>query len=644
MQAFTPDFRPWLAGLGLLLSAPLAASAQVLTNNGGTLFVNTGGVLTVNGGLAQTGPALLRTAGAATVSGDYTGAAAATLDLSSGLLDVAGDVAHQGPTAGTTGTLRLSGSAAQTLNTAGGTVPNLTVDKPSGTATLSGPVRVREVLTMADAGNLATNGQALTLLSDATGTALLANTGTGTVAGNLTVQRYIAGDRNPGLGYRHLAAPVAGQAVAAFGSGGTALVVNPAYNTAASPGTVMPFPTVFAYDQARLATSPATTYPAFDKGWVSPATTGAAAPVGTQGFTVQLPGASTLRFGGAATQQGSVVLPMSRNSGATAADAGWNLVGNPYASPLDLSTVTAAQRTSLDAAVYVFESTSQYGGQYRSYVNGLGSGNPLLGSSQGFWMRVSAGQTSGSLTLTNANRVTDYAQQAPVRRSTGDTRPRLTLALAGANLRDELYLYAQAGATAGTDGEFDATKLPNPHGLNLASLAASGQQLAIDGRADFTSATSIPLFVGVPAAGQYTLTAAALANLASTRVELVDNLTNTRTPLTGGTSYAFTMSATTAPGRFWLNLTPAAAPLATAAALDTQVLAYPNPAHGQLTVLRPAATVATGELLNSLGQRVRTLTLPTAETTVNLPGLATGVYTLRLTLDGHPVTKRIVVE
>jgi len=88
-----------------------------------------------------------------------------------------------------------------------------------------------------------------------------------------------------------------------------------------------------------------------------------------------------------------------------------------------------------------------------------------------------------------------------------------------------------------------------------------------------------------------------------------------------------------------------AAPLATSAAsLEAQVLAYPNPAHNQLTVLRPAGTVAAAELLNSLGQLVRTLALPTPETTVDLRGLTAAVYTLRLTLDGQSLAWRVVID
>ncbi|MDO7874420.1 cadherin domain-containing protein [Hymenobacter sp. ASUV-10] len=93
-----------------------------------------------------------------------------------------------------------------------------------------------------------------------------------------------------------------------------------------------------------------------------------------------------------------------------------------------------------------------------------------------------------------------------------------------------------------------------------------------------------------------------------------------------------------------LDGTSSYSPVRTVAAPAGTVSLYPNPAHGQLTVRRPAATVATATLLNSLGQTVRALALPTAETTMNLQGLAAGVYTLRLTLDGQLVTKRVVID
>lgn len=89
--------------------------------------------------------------------------------------------------------------------------------------------------------------------------------------------------------------------------------------------------------------------------------------------------------------------------------------------------------------------------------------------------------------------------------------------------------------------------------------------------------------------------------------------------------------------------TGAYTPLATVSARSEQIALYPNPAHDGCTVRRPGTATA-AVLLNSLRQLVRQLPLPTPETAVDLRGLAPGVYALRLTLGGQPVTQRLVLE
>ncbi|MDQ2772423.1 MAG: pectinesterase family protein [Bacteroidota bacterium] len=90
----------------------------------------------------------------------------------------------------------------------------------------------------------------------------------------------------------------------------------------------------------------------------------------------------------------------------------------------------------------------------------------------------------------------------------------------------------------------------------------------------------------------------------------------------------------------------------TAQALGAQIQLYPNPASTSFRVLLLAArtsAVVSAALLNILGQTVRTQRLtatagqPT-ETEMNVRGLAAGVYTLRLTVDGTPLTRKVVVE
>ena len=112
----------------------------------------------------------------------------------------------------------------------------------------------------------------------------------------------------------------------------------------------------------------------------------------------------------------------------TDADAGWQLLGNPYPAPLDWSTVAAAQRPGMDAAMYVYQSTGQYAGTYRSYANGVG-GSPLIAAGSGYFARVSAAGTPGAVNLTNANRVTTFGPQPVFGRGVNDVRPQLHLTL-----------------------------------------------------------------------------------------------------------------------------------------------------------------------------------------------------------------------
>ncbi|GAA4021569.1 hypothetical protein GCM10022409_01550 [Hymenobacter glaciei] len=630
------------------VTGPATGGAGIATLTGGLTVM---GTLTV-----QDGGTLLTACQPLVGSGNFVLAAGGTL----GICDAAGiEATGNVGSVQLTGTRSFSNDASYIYNgtvaqVTGGALPsqvrNLSTTNTNN-VTLNGPETVVQALTVAGTGNLVLNGQALTLPSDANGTALVVNSGTGIVQGNTTlVQRYIDPSLNSGLGYRHYSSPVSNSTVADLATSGFAPVLNGNYNSSATPGQTTPFPTVFGYDQSRVA-SATNNLSAFDKGWYSPTAANTPLAVG-QGYTVNIDAAQKVDFAGTLTT-GTQAVPLARTSGATATDGGWALVGNPYPAPLDWRLVTTADLANLDGAMYVFESTSQYIGNYRAYTNGVGGPSPYIGSSQGFFVRVSAGQTAGTLTFRNAQRVTSYATQVPFRRGTADTRPLVQLSLQGATgPADALFVYAEAGATAGVDARFDAVKMANSTGLNLASAPATTPLLAIDGRDQLTAATVIKLSVGVPAAGTYTLRAEQLLNLpAALEAYLFDAQTGQQINLTQQASYTFSVSAqqaTQAQGnRFELRFGPAGSPLATATANGkSDVVLYPNPAHGQFTVALPkltgAAVMAT--LFNSLGQPVRTLLLSATGTTVDVASLAKGIYTLQVTVGNTPLVKRVVVD
>ena len=665
----------------LAVTATVAAAPSALTVSTGTLAAPTsipagtyttvtvtgtgnailGGAVVVNTGLSvQNGGSLSTNCQSLTGAGDFTLAANATL-----LICDANGIAGSGATGAVqvTGTRSFdpdasyvyNGTAAQNTGTGlPGQVRNLTTTNANA-VTLTAPTAVGQALTVAAAGNLVLNGQALTLLSSASGTALVVNSGTGTVTGTATVQRYIDGSLNAGAGYRHFSAPVANTTVADLATAGFAPEVSQAstYNTSATPGTTTPFPTVFGYDQARLVTAANSNYAAFDKGFFVPAGLGTALAPG-QGYAVNLSASQLVDFVGT-LGTGDLTRSLARNSGPTAADAGWQLVGNPYPAPLDWSLVAPGDRTGLDGSMYVVQSTGPYAGGYRSYVNGqstTGTNNPLIASSQGFWVRVSTGNTAGSLTFRNAQRVNAYATQQVFQRGTADLRPALRLALAGNGLADAWVAYAETGATAGMDAQYDAAKLANSTGLNLSSEAGS-DQLAIDGQAAFTSATVLPLAVGVPTAGAYTLALAELRNLPTgLTAYLRDAQTGSLTALASGSSYAFSVANASAlvRGRFAVVFRSSAL-AATPAALAAAVSVYPNPARTFATLDVPGLAGASQvqvQVLNALGQVVlrQQAALPASGTRLTLPTgqLASGVYVVRLTLGQTTLTKRLTVE
>ena len=573
-----------------------------------------------------------------------------------GTFDEQGNWTNNGTFTATGGTVQLGGNlGTQILGSSTTRFWNLTTSGNAVSLSTSAGLTMQRLLLTSTSLN--TNGNPVLLESNATGTAMIANPNTtaALVGTSVTVQRYISPDLNPGAGYRHLASPTVSQSNTQgtmFSDLATASytpLVNAAYNASATPNTVAPFPNIFAYDQTQLA-SATNNLGGFDKGWLSPTALSDRLTSGF-GYTVNMAAGQAVTFKGQ-PGFGDLLRSLTRNAAgaANATDAGWQLVGNPYPSPYDYSLQAANDRLNLDAAIYIFESTSQYGGNYRAYVNGVG-GNSVLAMGQAFFTRVSAGQTTGTLIFRNANRVTSYVN--PTLHRTAETRPLVQLTLTGMNgsLADDAYVYFEQNATDGLDAQYDAQKLPNTTGLNL-STSLAGNQLAVDGRAPLGTAQRVlPLAVGVPAAGSYTFTAAQLLNLSTVPVYLRDLQSGALIDLRQQPSYQFTVSNAAAllTSRFELVFSPQQ-PLATVpAALAQQVGLYPNPAQTQVTIELPLSLSrqpVTATLVDALGRTVYQQVLPARQAAhqLLLREVTAGVYSLHLTTELGLIVKKLVVE
>lgn len=571
-------------------------------------------------------------------------ASGAILNQSGGTLSLAGHLTQHGTYAVSNGLLATTGSALQLL---GGLSPlalaSLSVG-PAGAA-LRAPTSFRRVLTLV--GNLSTDNQVLTLLSSVSGgvasDGLVVNSG-GVVRGAATVQRTIDPSLNSGPGYRYFSALVGTATVADLATSRYAPVVNAAYNTAAAPASTMPLPTVYGYDDSRLGLS--NNLPGFDRGFASPVALSDALAVG-RGYQVTISAGEVVDFQG---QLNASDLPLALTSTRPSyPDGGWQLLGNPYPAPLDYSLVAPADRTGLEDAIYVYSSTGQDAGRFRSYVNHIG--NPVLPLGQGFFARVATGLSTAAITFRNSQRLT-APDGTTLQRPTAETRPlvQLTLQGAGIPLTDEAIVYFEAGATSGFEPAFDAEKLPNTTGLNLATSQA-GRQLSINGQPVLgPAARAVPLAVGVPAAGNYIVTASQLLNLAGVPVYLHDVQLGTLTDLHQQPAYQFTVANASVLNTTRFELVFSPQPLATVpAALAQQVALYPNPAQRQVTVELPlvlSRQPVAAALVDGLGRVVRQQVLPVGGALLPVPltGVAPGVYSLRLTTELGPVVRKLIVE
>ncbi|MGI4887401.1 MAG: DUF4331 family protein [Janthinobacterium lividum] len=627
-------------------SGAAAFNGPIVVN--GTLTVQAGGVLNTRGVLATnciavTGPgSFVLQAGATLRTCNPDGIAATG---TTGAIQVSGSRTYSNDAS-----YEFNGGEAQRSGTGlPSQVRSLTVNNSAGLTLNNGGVRIAQVLALTN-GNLTTSAsQPLTLLSTPTaGTALVVNTN-GAVVGPATMQRAIDPAFNAGLGYRHYSSPVANTTLndLATNTPSFSPIFNQAYNSAGvNAGDVTPFPNVFAYDQARV-TSAANATSAFDMGFVVPQ---ASDPMGIMsGYAVNISADAVVDLTGTLNNGPQARTNLMRG---TLPQSGWQLLGNPYPSPLDFSQMGGVTRTNVDDAVYVSQSTGQYMGQYRSYVNGVG--NPQIAAMQGFFARVSAGQTTGSFALNNAARVTTFAAAPSFNRGGAETRPLVNLKLQGAALllADETNVYFEQGATANYDAHFDAYKLPSSSGLSVSSLTAA-DALSINGLPPLvaTVATTVPLNVQVPNTGVFTLNAASVINFAATtQVLLLDAQTGARIDLKQQPLYTFTAATKALIGRFSLYFGPSAVLATNPAALAQQVQLYPNPARGSFTLLLPAElgrAPVTATLYNQLGQVVSQRTLPMtaagATALFDVSHLAFGVYTLQMTGGTTKVVKRLII-
>lgn len=453
----------------------------------------------------------------------------------SGSLSVTGDI--DGSFDLTAGQITMDGAAAQTIS-GNCTFHDLSIDNSNGVTLTSGAMGVRGTLDLVD-GELDLNSNDLTIISDAAGDARIGPVASGSIDGDVTVQRYIdAGSTN----WRFMCSPVSSVDFEAWDDD---------FITSGFTGSDYPnfyFTSIYSYDESMLGDE--------DLGYVPLSNSNQSINVGegywvwcgdqasgTNPFTVDVTGPIVT---------GSVNLNVSYTNSGSAVDDGWTMVGNPYACEINWDTA-GWTKTNINNAIYIWDPDAS---QYASYVGGVGvnGGTRYIASGQAFW--VQANGTSPQLTSTESVKT----RTAPGfwRPSVPSTHPELRLTISSSSSTDEtLIRFAEEGSQS-FEPTSDAQKLYSvaPGIPNMATYSVEGTPQAINTYGSLDEDVSIPIEVLVGSSGTYELKVKSMEHFDATSCILLEDLeTGEWFDLESTAVITRQLSASTTNPRFMLHVT-----------------------------------------------------------------------------------------
>jgi hypothetical protein len=367
------------------------------------------------------------------------------------------------------------------------TIKNLSIFRTNGITLGNQMISVSDVLTLV-AGNLATNNN-LSLLSTATNTARVAPILNGSVvSGNVIINRFIPGGSNKRK-WRLLSSPVnVSGSIALSQFIDDILVTAP---TASGGGF-----DVSPNNAASIRTYTESTSGASGLGWTGPTNTTNTVATGT-GMEVFVRGTRglanpylnwttpdnvTIDFIGV-LNTGSVTKTLTYTpsvGGATTAD-GFNLVGNPYASPINFDTASNWTKTNIENKFWCYNpNTSNYGIYDAVAHTGTNGITRYIASGQAFFVRATSA-SAPRITFTENVKCKQIGNSyfKPNKNPAAFPMLRMTLIDDSADFDEALILIDSVNGTPQPTDDRDAAKFFND-ALNIYTVTANKSNLAFN--------------------------------------------------------------------------------------------------------------------------------------------------------------------
>lgn len=536
-------------------------------------------------------------------------------------------------------------------------VNNLTLN---GNVTLSAATSVYGTVTVGSGATLTTGGL-LTMKSNASGTARIANSA-GTISGDVTVERYIP--QNSNRAWRTLSVPTYGsQTIANAWQLGT-MITGPASCTgmdATTNGYSM-----YTYNASTdNLVGVSSTLTAINNNSANPAAyflyvrgdrTAAIANSNAN------PGATTLSSTGAIYQGAVISTDISANNGSSATT--YHLIGNPYVSPININSflTNANNANNIENYIYVWDpkmtnTANGVGGILTLTYNGTGydptttglsysNGTTELPSGMAFFVQKKSSNCNNcTVNFTESMKSTGAISSNGFKTASQlDGKMQINLGVkindSTEGVADGLLAFYDAAADAQVVASEDAAKMSN-FGESM-SIRNGSSLLAVEKRPLNNIDT---LFINTEGLTNrnYRLVFNPSQFDPSVKAQLIDHYQNLTYPvaLSQKTVYDFTIDtnpASKAKDRFELRYNSSTLGIGNTSNIET-VSVYPNPTRDAqvfIAMHNQAAGIYQVQLVNAMGITVQHYDLHYEKgmrPTVDLSNVAKGIYYLKLSND-----------
>jgi hypothetical protein len=342
-------------------------------------------------------------------------------------------------------------------------------------------------------------------------------------------------------------------------------------------------------------------------------------------------------------------------------NASMNVMGNPYASAIWANDFLS--ENSMIDAVYFWEhlttaSHSYPGYKYNNYdmgdismynssggvkaANDPGTStkpNGYISSGQGFGFKATA---AGTATFKNYMRVTDN-NDTYRRPSAAKDRIWLQVFNETYNLSSGMLISFSEESIDGYDAKYDAKRLATP--VSLYSKLPSGEELAIQGRSAFDEGQEIPLgFVSqVEENQEFTISISDQDGIVwpDVQVYLLDKAENVVHNLSDA-AYTFKSKAGAHNDRFVLLFKRTV--LGGTENQLQNISIVPNPTAGSVTIVSPKTVINSVEVFDIRGRKLMDVDFSNNRNTIDLSGLQSATYFVRINTEEGTLTKRVLKQ